>query len=155
MSRSTIAIGIGLGLLLAVTIWGRIQRQTTADQQRVAAAGRDEVVFWHFWGGRDRAIVEDVARRFNSSQSRYFVRPIAMPGNNLQAKLFLAVTGVNSASVRRNDVCVSGGQHLARAVEVDAEELCAQFHDSELFWRKLAKRLHVNHVSLNGGLYGL
>ena len=55
--------------------------------------GRSEVVFWHFWGGEDRAVVEDVVKRFNDSQTEYFVRAIAMPGNNLQAKLFLAVAG--------------------------------------------------------------
>ncbi|MFK7769991.1 MAG: extracellular solute-binding protein [Mariniblastus sp.] len=55
--------------------------------------GRSEVVFWHFWGGEDRDVVDDVVLRFNNSQSEYFVRAIAMPGNNLQAKLFLAVAG--------------------------------------------------------------
>ena len=55
--------------------------------------GRTEVVFWHFWGGDDRAVVEDVARRFNEFQDRFYVRPVAMPGNNLQAKLFLSTTG--------------------------------------------------------------
>jgi multiple sugar transport system substrate-binding protein len=55
--------------------------------------GRKEVVFWHFWGGEDRDVVDDVVRRFNASQSEHWVRAIAMPGNNLQAKLFLAVAG--------------------------------------------------------------
>jgi multiple sugar transport system substrate-binding protein len=54
---------------------------------------RVEVVFWHFWGGNDRDVVDDVVRRFNASQERYRVRGIAMPGNNLQAKLFLSITG--------------------------------------------------------------
>ncbi len=53
----------------------------------------EEVVFWHFWGGEDRVVVEHVATRFNQSQSKYHVRPIAMPGNNLNAKLFLSVAG--------------------------------------------------------------
>lgn len=56
-------------------------------------AGREEVVFWHFWGGKDRAVVADVVARFNQSQDQYWVREIAMPGNNLQAKLFLSTTG--------------------------------------------------------------
>lgn len=53
----------------------------------------EEVVFWHFWGGEDRAVVERVAEQFNQSQTEYRVRPIAMPGNNLNAKLFLSVAG--------------------------------------------------------------
>ncbi len=56
-------------------------------------ASRSEVVFWHFWGGEDRDVVDDVVDRFNQSQTDYFVRAIAMPGNNLQAKLFLSVAG--------------------------------------------------------------
>lgn len=54
---------------------------------------RTEVVFWHFWGGQDKAIVDGVVSRFNQSQTNYFVRAVAMPGNNLQAKLFLSVAG--------------------------------------------------------------
>jgi multiple sugar transport system substrate-binding protein len=54
---------------------------------------REEVVFWHFWGGEDRAVVERTVARFNRQSSRYFVRAVAMPGNNLDLKLFLAVTG--------------------------------------------------------------
>ncbi len=54
---------------------------------------RTEVTFWHFWGGADRSVVESIVDRFNDSQEEYWVKPIAMPGNNLDLKLFLAVTG--------------------------------------------------------------
>lgn len=76
-------------LLLALAVWQ--PRDPVAAQQ----AGRREVVFWHFWGGTDRAVVEEVVARFNASQQEYFVRPVAMPGNNLELKFFLAVTGGN------------------------------------------------------------
>ena len=56
-------------------------------------ADRKEVVFWHFWGGADREVVEEVVRRFNESQSEHFVRAVPMPGNNLDLKFYLAVTG--------------------------------------------------------------
>ena len=56
-------------------------------------AGAEEVVFWHFWGGKDSAVVDSIVDQFNSSQEQFRVRAIAMPGNNLQAKLFLAVAG--------------------------------------------------------------
>ncbi len=58
-----------------------------------AAATTEDVVFWHFWGGKDSAVVESIINQFNASQSHYRVRAVAMPGNNLQAKLFLAVAG--------------------------------------------------------------
>ncbi len=54
------------------------------------------VVFWHFWGGRDRSVVEDVVARFNASQDRYFVRAVAMPGNNLDE--IPAPLGIKSVS---------------------------------------------------------
>ena len=56
-------------------------------------ANAEEVIFWHFWGGKDSAVVDSIVDQFNSSQTQYRVRAIAMPGNNLQAKLFLAVAG--------------------------------------------------------------
>lgn len=62
-------------------------------EREVIPEGREEVLFWHFWGGKDRKVVEDVVKRFNRSQEKYWVREIAMPGNNLQAKLFLSTTG--------------------------------------------------------------
>jgi multiple sugar transport system substrate-binding protein len=67
------------------------------------ADDRQEVVFWHFWGGADRAVVEDVVRRFNESQNRFRVRAIAMPGNNLQAKLFLSVAGGDPPDIVNQD----------------------------------------------------
>lgn len=54
---------------------------------------REEVIFWHFWGGADGKVVDDAVRRFNESQYKYRVRAIAMPGNNLDTKLFLSIAG--------------------------------------------------------------
>jgi len=54
---------------------------------------RTEVVLWHFWGGADLDVVRDVVARFNAAQTEYRVREIAMPGNNLRAKLFLSAAG--------------------------------------------------------------
>ncbi|MEM8681462.1 MAG: extracellular solute-binding protein, partial [Planctomycetota bacterium] len=56
-------------------------------------AGPREVLFWHFWGGKEQAVVEEVVRRFNAQQHDHVVRAVAMPGNNLDLKLFLAITG--------------------------------------------------------------
>lgn len=75
--------------LLVATVLTSCNRSDTGE----TTEGREEIVFWHFWGGPDRDVVEDVASRFNESQTRYFVRPVAMPGNNLQAKLFLSISG--------------------------------------------------------------
>ncbi len=58
-------------------------------------AGRREVVFWHFWGGKDRAVVERIVDRFNASQNEHFVRAVAMPGHNLDLKFFLSVAGAS------------------------------------------------------------
>lgn len=64
---------------------------------------RREIVFWHFWGGRDRAVVDDVVARFNRSQSTYWVRAVAVPGNNFDAKLFLSVVGKNPPDLINQD----------------------------------------------------
>jgi multiple sugar transport system substrate-binding protein len=64
---------------------------------------RQEVIFWHFWGGADRDVVESVARRFNEQQAKYWVRAVAVPGNNLDAKLFLSVAGGNPPDLVNQD----------------------------------------------------
>lgn len=76
------------GLLAAAWAF-KMPELTAMNEDR----NRNEVVFWHFWGGPDRDVVESVVSRFNESQQTYFVRAVAMPGNNLQAKLFLSVAG--------------------------------------------------------------
>jgi multiple sugar transport system substrate-binding protein len=88
MTRNGAISAIGLILFVCgLAIWNRLDVQTQLPPDR------REVIFWHFWGGADRAIVEDVVQRFNRSQDEHFVRAIAMPGNNLDLKLFLAVSG--------------------------------------------------------------
>ncbi len=69
-----------------------IQDETT-NVRPMGIAGRSEVIFWHFWGGAELDVVADVVRRFNASQPEYFVRAVAMPGNNLDLKLFLSLAG--------------------------------------------------------------
>lgn len=69
---------------------------------------RSEVLFWHFWGGADRSVVDDVVRRFNESQEQYFVRAVAMPGNNLQAKLFLSIAGGDPPDIVNQDDPIVG-----------------------------------------------
>ncbi|MCA9231290.1 MAG: extracellular solute-binding protein [Planctomycetales bacterium] len=64
---------------------------------------REEVVFWHFWGGRDRPIVEEIVEHFNTSQTRYTVRAIAMPGSNLDLKFFLSVAGGDPPDLLNHD----------------------------------------------------
>ncbi|MEM8945267.1 MAG: extracellular solute-binding protein [Planctomycetota bacterium] len=64
---------------------------------------REEVVFWHFWGGRDRPIVDEIVRRFNDSQDRYRVRALAFPGANLDLKFFLSVAGGDPPDVLNHD----------------------------------------------------
>lgn len=91
------------GLLLAaggVVVAAWLQQ---TDEARRVPPDREEVVFWHFWGGEDRDVVEDVVARFNASQDQYFVRAVAMPGNNLDVKLFLAVTGGDPPDVVNQD----------------------------------------------------
>ncbi len=84
-------------------------------------AGRSLVEFWHFWGGADRAVVEDVVRRFNQSQTDYWVRAIAVPGNNFDAKLFLAIAGGSPPDLVNQDDPVVADWFERGAVEpIDA-----------------------------------
>jgi len=79
---------LALSLLIA-GVW--LLRGGKVEQAKVDS--RTEVVLWHFWGGADLEVVRDVVARFNTAQTEYRVREIAMPGNNLRAKLFLSAAG--------------------------------------------------------------
>jgi multiple sugar transport system substrate-binding protein len=81
---------------------------------------RREVVFWHFWGGDDRRVVEEVVDRFNRSQEKHFVRAVAMPGNNLDVKLFLAVTGGDPPDlINQDDAIVADWAHRGALMPID------------------------------------
>lgn len=82
-------------LPIAVSCWSSLAFAQEAE--------REQVVFWHFWGGRDRPIVEGIVERFNASQSRYTVRAIALPGSNLDLKFFLSVAGGDPPDVMNHD----------------------------------------------------
>ena len=85
---------------------------------------RREVVFWHFWGGRDRAVVDQIVDRFNASQSQHVVRAVAMPGNNLDLKFFLGVAGGNPPDVVNQDDPIVA-DWAARGALVPLDELAS------------------------------
>jgi len=91
---------------------------------------RDQVVFWHFWGGQDRPIVEAIVRRFNASQDRYAVRAIALPGSNLDLKFFLSVAGGDPPDLlNHDDPVVADWAH--RGVLTPLDELTAELDTKE------------------------
>lgn len=94
---ATIGIGGTLGLRDG-------QRNNSDSKNRAGKFDRpQEVVFWHFWGGEDGDVVESIVNQFNDSQTYYFVRSVAMPGNNLNAKLFLSVAGGDPPDIVNQD----------------------------------------------------
>ena len=90
----------GRSLLLLVTMLFPVEGCAPTP---VARENREEVVFWHFWGGRDRPLVEAIVQRFNASQDRYVVRAIALPGSNLDLKFFLSVAGGDPPDLLNHD----------------------------------------------------
>ncbi len=93
--------------------------------------GRDKVVFWHFWGGRDRTVVEDIVARFNASQEEFVVRPIALPGSNLDLKFFLSVAGGDPPDLMNHDDPVVG-DWAQRGVLTPLDELATEEELSRL-----------------------
>ncbi|MDA1050899.1 MAG: ABC transporter substrate-binding protein [Planctomycetota bacterium] len=98
LSRLLLCCLMLLALVVVISAWTE-----PPDARNVVPATRREVVFWHFWGGEDRTVVEAVVDRFNASQDEHFVRAIAMPGNNLDMKLFMAITGGDPPDVINQD----------------------------------------------------
>ncbi|MEQ8837021.1 MAG: extracellular solute-binding protein, partial [Lacipirellulaceae bacterium] len=116
------------------------------------ASNRQQVLFWHFWGGEDRPIVDSIVEDFNASQDKYRVRAIAMPGNNLDLKFFLSVAGGDPPDLlNQDDPVIADWAH--RDVLMPLDELAAadelKLLDTWLF--PAAKELGT----YDGKLYGL
>jgi len=142
----TVAIVAVLGIGLLVS-----QQWLTANDTQVPS-NREEVVFWHFWGGADRAIVEDVARRFNESQDDYFVRAIAMPGNNLDLKFFLSVTGGDPPDLLNiDDPVIADWGHRGAILALDEVASPEEVERLEAWLFPAARRL----VTYQDRLYGV
>ncbi len=100
-SISGVARGIALSIVALVIVVPALF--APGGPAKPLPDGCREVVFWHFWGGRDRAIVEEIVDRFNASQTEHYVRPVAMPGANLDLKFFLSVTGGDPPDLMNQD----------------------------------------------------
>jgi multiple sugar transport system substrate-binding protein len=115
--RGMAAAVAGAALIVAVVLLALRQDR---DVRQQVPSGRSEVVFWHFWGGKDRPVVEEIVDRFNASQDEYFVRAIAMPGNNLDLKFFLSVAGEDPPDViNQDDPIVADWAHRGALVPLD------------------------------------
>lgn len=142
---TVVAIGlVAIGLL--------VSRPYLTASQSPKAQDREEVVFWHFWGGADRAIVEDVAQRFNASQTDYFVRPIAMPGNNLDLKFFLSVTGGDPPDLLNiDDPVIADWGHRGAILALDEVAPAEEVERLKAWLFPAARRL----VTYEDRLYGV
>ncbi|MGD9720586.1 MAG: extracellular solute-binding protein [Pirellulales bacterium] len=108
---------VGAILLVAVVL---LALRDDRDLRQQVPPERREVVFWHFWGGKDRAVVEAIVARFNAAQQEHFVRAIAMPGNNLDLKFFLSVAGEDPPDViNQDDPIVADWAHREAIVPLD------------------------------------
>ena len=117
MTISRTVLFVVLLSIAALTAW-----LWTTARTATAPEGREEVVFWHFWGGRDRPIVERIVHEFNTSQDRYWVSAIARPGSNLDLKFFLSIAGGDPPDLlSHDDPVVADWAH--RGVLTPLEEL--------------------------------
>jgi len=133
--------------VVVVTPW-----TDSKDPLQTPPVSRQEVVFWHFWGGADRDVVEDVARRFNASQTQYHVRPVAMPGNNLDVKVFLSVTGGDPPDlINQDDPVIASWAGRGALLALDEVASPAEMRELKTWLYPAARRL----TTYNGRMYGL
>lgn len=119
-------------------------------------AGREEVVFWHFWGGADRIVVDGIVDRFNGSQDRYHVRAVAMPGNNLDMKMFLAVTGGDPPDlINQDDPIVADWADRGALMTLDEVASPAEMQQLESWLLPAARQLGSYQQRLYGLANGL
>ena len=149
------AAAIAVLLLAGLALLAQWQRPN-ATPASVDQANAEEVVFWHFWGGADRQVVEQVVERFNVGQSQYRVRAIAMPGNNLDLKVFLAITGGSPPDVINQDDPILG-DWASRGALLPLEEIAspAELQQLDRWLFPAARRLGEydgKHFALCNGL---
>lgn len=89
--------------LTALIAFTALYFHVKSEREQSIPRGRQEVVFWHFWGGRDQKVVDDLIARFNDSQDEYFVRGVVMPGHHLDLKFFLSVAGDQPPDILAQD----------------------------------------------------
>jgi multiple sugar transport system substrate-binding protein len=145
-AATAVLVLIGLALLAQ---W----RAPASFEPKQAA---EEVVFWHFWGGEDRRVVEEVVARFNAAQTRYRVRGVAMPGNNLDLKVFLAITGGDPPDLINQDDPILG-DWAARGALLPLEEIVPpdELQELDRWLFPAARRLGIydgRHYALCNGL---
>ena len=125
--KNRVAFRVSWAIVLCFAILALNSCSKRPDYQEYDGS-REEVIFWHFWGGEDGRVVDDVVRRFNESQDRYVVRAIAMPGNNLDTKLFLSIAGGDPPDLVNQDDPIVGDWAYRGFIEsfdsfVDVDEL--------------------------------
>jgi multiple sugar transport system substrate-binding protein len=117
---------------------------------------RDEVLFWHFWGGEEAKIVEQIVQGFNGSQDKFEVRAVAMPGNNLDIKFFLAVAGGAPPDLVNQDDPVLGDWGSRDAI-VPLSQIVppAEYQELEPWLYPAARKLGTYRSQLYGLCNGL
>lgn len=146
VARTLIACA-GLALVSLVLWWATRENHSAAPQD-----DREEVLFWHFWGGQDQQVVDDLIERFHESQTRYRVRAISMPGNNLDLKLFLAITGGSPPDlVNQDDPIVADWAERGALTPIDELASPEERAELETFLFPAARRLG----EYRGKLYAL
>lgn len=122
------------------------------DPRQQVPADRQEVIFWHFWGGADRDVVEEVVRRFNESQDRHFVRAIAVPGNNLDVKSYLSIVGGEPPDlINQDDPLVADSASHGAILALDELASSAEIEQLKQWLFPAARRLG----QYNGRMYAL
>ncbi|MCA9117791.1 MAG: extracellular solute-binding protein [Planctomycetaceae bacterium] len=138
-------------LLVVVGVWAG--GTVLHDPQLDLPAGRERVVFWHFWGGAERDVVRQVVDRFNRSQSRYHVEEVPVPGQNLDMKFYMSLAGGDAPDLLNQDDQVVA-QWAARGVLTPLRELT----ESDAEYRELQGWLSPSAARIgewNGELYAL
>lgn len=79
-----------LAIAAGVAIFAVLAPPAPSDQHYPQ---RQRVVFWHMWGNEWKPVVEQIAQRFNASQSQYEVVPMFVPADSAMTKFLLSASG--------------------------------------------------------------
>ncbi len=88
--NSAKVLRFGIAGILSIALAGLLLKPAP---QTEFYPNREKVIFWHMWSGEWQPIVESACQRFNKSQTKYEIIPLAIPPTGADTKFLLTAAG--------------------------------------------------------------
>ncbi len=120
---------------------------TGQGEKQKPAKGPTEVVFWYLWGGKEGEYIEEMIKKFNTSQNDYIVKGLSVP--DVQ-KILVAISGGEGPDLTDNFSTNTAGYASKGILEPLDSYIKKDNYDISDF-----TKASVESVSYKGKIYAL